>query len=473
MKRRAHIQSRRGWLTGLVLLAASLALLGGAAGLVPSSAWAQTVPAAEHELTAEPAPMTPTMSDADRSEIAIELAVQTALPCSVVMLEAALWPRLRELPLDSRAAVRGGVVSLIAHGRYVTIRYRQRERRVELGARRAASAARVLALVILDLLAPGGPTPALHALPPVPQLPMPVPTSDDRSGFDAGSARTPSPALPLASNEPSEARQVSSAVQTGFTSQDSATAPSSAARDNAALPATAQDTAALDTAARQRGAVRGTVPDRAASNPQPANANVLDVAATAAIEVPATTSQPRSSVRAPGAGVRTQARPRAGSAALDLGLALGTSIGFEDRGASLRSLTARIERDLGQWRTHAGVGWLGLLPLEREQVPVALNAIAARAMLGRTLGPVTVLVGGFAAPYRATAADHTSYGAMYGLAATAEVTVSLSDRLRAFGAAGADVHASQVRVRTLDEVLLRTPRVAAALSIGLSWRIQP
>ena len=99
---------------------------------------------------------------------------------------------------------------------------------------------------------------------------------------------------------------------------------------------------------------------------------------------------------------------------------------------------------------------------------VAFRSVVGRLLAGSSWGPLELLGGPFAAAYSITGAtDHA--GVLLGGEALARFTLPLSRRLSLVAAARIDIYANRVRVRWVDGGGYATPRVSAAIGVGLAW----
>jgi hypothetical protein len=99
---------------------------------------------------------------------------------------------------------------------------------------------------------------------------------------------------------------------------------------------------------------------------------------------------------------------------------------------------------------------------------VGFRSAVGRLLAGGGFGPLELLGGPFAAAYSITGATAHA-GVLFGGEALARFTLPLSRRLSLVAALRVDVYANRVRVRWVDGGGYATPRVGAALGVGLAW----
>jgi hypothetical protein len=408
------------------------------------------------------------------------------LPFGRAELEDALLPRLDDASVGTRAAARGVVVEVSATGAGVLVRVGARARTVPLGERTGPGAARVVALVILDLVLSEGP-----AL-PMP-LPMPPPAGEDAE-LMAGTAPATAPR---------------SAAGTA-----PATAPHTAA---GTAPATAPHTAA--------GTAPATAPHTPAAPAQPANAPPANAPATTAqpATAPATTArpaagpparpkplafeppppvptaQPAAAVPAPrlappGVAARpapasmTRPASRLGSRSataptrtvthVRLSGFGGTVLGAASDQATMVSAGADARLGLGSWRAGAGLSWLHLPVTSYAQTDIGLDGATLRLDAGRAFGDVELTAAAFATPSRlrtdVTGSPREYHDTLlFGGGAAVRAGARLGGSWLLVATAGVDVFGRRLRVRTPDEVLTSTPLVTISLAVGVSWEVMP
>jgi hypothetical protein len=356
------------------------------------------------EVRAEPAP-------------ALAIEIHESVPFDRAELEAALLPRLDDASAETRAAAYSARVQVSAGDGGVLVRAGARQRTVPLGERSGAAAARVVALVILDLVLSEGPS-----------LPMPLeaPVADETPEASAGPVEVAAaPATPApASAAPATPAPVAAAsimmVPSGLTNLLAFTAPP---------------------------------PPPPPPVPRPDAAPALQVA-------------PRP----------TPARPDAPFLVRLSGLG-GAMLGADGDGSMLAA-GADVRLGLGRWRAGAGLAWVRLPTHSYERTDIGLNGAVLRLDAGRALGGVEVTATAFAMPSRLRTDsigsprdqhDRLLFGG--GAAVRAGAGVAPGWRLEA--TAGIDVFGRRLRVRTPGEVLTSTPLLTISLAVGLSWEAAP
>jgi hypothetical protein len=372
-----------------------------------------------------------------RAEPALSAELHGDLPFGQAELEDALLPRLTDASIDTRSAARGAVVQVSATVAGVLVRVGARERTVALGERTGPAAARVVALVILDLMLSEGP-----ALP----MPLSLPPADEATEIAATAAATarettgaPAPATPAVAPVPA-ARPKPLAFE-----------PPPPPPVRAARPADAEPAPQL-------------APPGAASRPAPEPKPVTNQ------PFHQTLDQTSRSASRPGA-----APARAARLVRVSGFA-GTMLGPASDDATMVSAGADVRLGLGSWRAGAGLSWLHLPTASYQQTDIGLDGAALRLDAGRAFGDLELTAAAFAMPSRLrtdgteTPRDlHDTLLFGGGVAVRAGARLGRSWLLVA--SAGVDVFGRRLRVRTPDEVLTSTPLVTISLAVGVSWEV--
>ncbi len=357
------------------------------------------------------------------------------LPFGRAELEDALLPRLTDASIDTRSAARGALVQVRATVAGVLVRVGARERIVPLGERTGPGAARVVALVILDLMLSEGPA-----------LPMPL-------------------ALPPV-NEAAEIVADTAAA----TARETTGAPAQAAPAQAARP-------------KPLAFEPPPPPVRAALSVDAGPAPQL--APPGAAARPARESQPVSSQTSSQTSNQTsRPAPRSGAAPARAARLVrvsgfgGTMLGAASGDATMVSAGADVRLGLGSWRAGVGLSWLHLPTASYEQTDIGLDGAALRLDAGRALGDLELTAAAFAMPSRLRTdgtetppALHDSL--LFGGGAAVRAGARLSRRWLLVASAGVDVFGRRLRVRTPDEVLTSTPLVTISLAVGVSWDVMP
>ena len=138
-------------------------------------------------------------------------------------------------------------------------------------------------------------------------------------------------------------------------------------------------------------------------------------------------------------------------------------------------LTGTLDVDLvvplghGRLRLVPSAG-LALMPTRHVGMvdEVSFDAVAARGLVGASVGPVDVLSGPVFAAYSIGGATPHA-GVLLGAEAMARVTAHLSNRLRLLVAARVDGFANRVRIFFTDATAYATPRVGIGIGVGLAW----
>lgn len=352
-----------------------------------------------------------------QSGAAISVAIQGPVPFGRAELHDALLPRLEDAAIDARVAARGAVVEVGATAGGVLVRVGARERALPLGERTGPGAARVVALVVLDLLLSEGPA-----------LPMPL-------------------ALPPAA-EADELMPAPAAATDPHTAAAPATDP-----HTAAAPATHPPPVI---AAPAHIAPPRLAPPGVITRPAPE---------TAARPAPRPVPGPRA------APTRTITHVRLSGFG-------GTVLGAAGEQATMVSAGADVRLGLGRWRAGAGLSWLHLPMISYEQTDVGLDGALLRLDAGRALGDVELTAAAFAMPSRLhtdgseTPRDH-HHSLLFGGGAAIRAGARLGRRWRLVATAGVDVFGRRLRVRTPDEVITSTPLVTISLAVGVGWEVMP
>lgn len=342
---------------------------------------------------------------------AFALELRGDVPFTRAELDDALLPRLRDASIEIRAAAHGATAQVIAQDRGVHVQIGPRQRIVPLGERTGTAAARVVALVVLDLVPAEGP-----AL-PMPLIPMPA------AGDDADLDMT-SDAAPMAVSGAATARELAYEQQRPMPPPPPPPLPRQPAAAPAA-PASAPHLAARQTTARDGMA-------------RPAAMSVR-VSAFGGVVRGATSEQ--AGLYSAGADARVGLGAwRVGGGAAWVHLP-ATDHGQTELGLHGVSLRAEAGRLLGSVEVMAA-GFV---------VPYRLHAD----------------VDGDASPLA------THDGVLLGGGVAARVAAELGRGWRLQATAGIDVFGRRLRVRTPDEVLASTPLVALTINVGLGWEVLP
>jgi hypothetical protein len=122
------------------------------------------------------------------------------------------------------------------------------------------------------------------------------------------------------------------------------------------------------------------------------------------------------------------------------------------------------------WARVAPSAGLVLMPKRNDGTfdEVEFRSAVGRLLAGGGFGPLELLGGPFVAAYSITGATEHA-GVLLGGEALARFTLPLSRRLSLVAAARVDVYANRVRVQWVDGGGYATPRVGAAIGIGLAW----
>jgi hypothetical protein len=398
-------------------------------------------------------------------------------------LEDALLPRLRDASIEIRAAAHGATAHVSAHDDGVHVKVGPRQRVVPLGERTGADAARVVALVILDLLPSEGP-----ALPmPLPIVPAAEPDTQPETQPDMrpGIQQNTRP-----ETQPGTRTDTRTDTQPGTrteTKPDDRPETQPDARPSArpdtrpdtrpdmgssSAPAPAVGRADAGSAAATRPAL-AFEPQRTAPGPvppPPPPPPPLRVAPQAAPGPAPHLARP--AVPPPGAA------PAAWNVRVSAfgGVVRGTDSDHTD----MVSAGADARLGLGAWRAGAGAAWVHVPTLDRGQAELGLHGLSLRVEAGRALGGVELTTAAFVMPYRLRAdvdggaslsAVHDSV--LFGGGVAARATAELGRDVGLYATAGVDVFGRRVRVRTPEDVLASTPAVALSIHVGLSWEVFP
>lgn len=386
---------------------------------------------ASPEVRAEPSP-------------ALSADLHGDLPFGRVELEDALLPRLTDASIDTRSAARGALVQVRATAAGVLVRVGARERIVPLGERTGPGAARVVALVILDLMLSEGP-----ALP----MPLAPPPVDETAEIVADTAAA--------------------------TARETTGAPAQVAPAQAARP----EPLAFEPPPPPPPPVRAALSVDAGPAPQ--------LAPPGAAARPARESQPVSSQTSRQTSRRTSrrtssptSRPAPGSGAAPARAARlvrvsgfgGTMLGAASGDATMVSAGADVRLGLGSWRAGVGLSWLHLPTASYEQTDIGLDGAALRLDAGRAFGDLELTAAAFAMPSRlhtdGTETPRDLHDALLlGGGAAVRAGARLSRSWLLVASAGVDVFGRRLRVRTPDEVLTSTPLVTISLAVGVSWGV--
>lgn len=371
-------------------------------------------------------------------KLPIDVALHGPVPFDQAELQDALLPRLDDASIDTRAAARGAAVEVSATAGGVLVRVGGRERILSLGMRTGPGAARVVALVVLDLLLSEGP-----ALP----MPLAMQAAEEAVEIMADTTAAPhTPAAPPATTPPATAPAAVPAPAPAATAQS--TRPRSLAFEPPPPPPP-PSAAATDRAPQQLsppGRVDRPVPEIVARPPARASRSG------------ATSTRTVTHVRLSGFG--------------------GAALGPTSERAAMASAGADVRLGLGSWRAGVGLSWLHLPMTSYEQTDIGLDAASVRLDVGRAFGDIELTAAAFAMPSRlytdvsdAPRDHHDSL--LYGGAAAMRAGVRLGRRWLLVTTAGVDVFGRRLRVRTPDEVITSTPLVTISLTVGVSWEAMP
>lgn len=378
---------------------------------------------ASPEVRAEPAP-------------ALSADLHGDLPFGRAELEDALLPRLTDASIDTRSAARGALVQVSATAGGVLVRVGARERIVPLGERTGPGAARVVALVILDLMLSEGP-----ALP----MPLALPPVDETAEIVADTAAA--------------------------TARETTGAPAQVAPAQAARP----KPLAFEPPPPPPPPVRAALSVDAGPAPQ--------LAPPGAAARPARESQPVSSQTSNQTSNQTsRPAPRSGAAParaarlVRVSVFGGTMLGTASDDATMVSAGADVRVGLGSWRAGVGMSWLHLPTASYEQTDIGLDGAALRLDVGRAVGDLELTAAAFAMPSRlrtdGTETPPAHHDALlFGGGAAVRAGARLSRSWLLVASAGVDVFGRRLRVRTPDEVLTSTPLVTISLAVGVSWGV--
>lgn len=350
---------------------------------------------------------------------ALVVELHGELPFERAELDAALVPRLG----DARTVAYIILVQVQPSASGVIVRVGGRERTVPLGERAGPDAARVVALMVLDLLFSDGPD-----LP----LPLSLSTADHPSERDPAIAAPDAPpaTVPAESSLPP------------LRSTPLMPAPATPAPLTSALPA-----------------------------PVP-----LPPSMPLGVDTPRPPPTPATQRAHAGPALRSASRraaTRAGTAMLvRVSGSFGTVVAAG--AGSLISAGADVRAGLGRWRAGAGLAWVHLPMTSYDQADIGLDGATLRLDAGRALGDVELTAAAFAMPTRLRAGlvgaqrdDH--YRLLFGGGAAIRFGARITRRWRLAFTAGVDVFGRRLRLRTSDQVLMSTPLVTASASVGLTW----
>jgi hypothetical protein len=363
---------------------------------------------------------------------ALVLELQGPVPFERDELADALLPRLTDASIETRAAARGAVVQVSAAGDGVLVRVGTRERTVSLGQRTGAGAARVVALVLMDLMLSEGPA-----------LPMPL-------------------ALPPASPPARDTAGDADATGDADADADAAGPVARTATDTPLPPAPAARPAPLAFEPPPLPPVPAARPPVVGQAPlAPPGA----VARPAAAPVAAQEAR-----RSPGAApARAVTRVRLSG----LG---GTMLRAASEGTTLASAGADVRLGRGRWRAGLGLAWLHLPTTSYDRTDIALDGASVRLDAGRAFGNLELTATAFAMPsrlYTDTGARAHHDSLLLGGGAALRAGARLTRRWLLVASAGIDVFGRRLRVRTVDEVIASTPLVTISLAVGVSWEVLP
>jgi hypothetical protein len=376
-------------------------------------------------------------------ELAIDVALHGPIPFHLAELQDALLPRLDEASIDTRAAARGAAVEVSATAGGVLVRVGGRERTLSLGTRTGPGAARVVALVVLDLLLSEGP-----ALP----MPLAMPAADQAVEIMADTTAAPHAATapPVTTAPPMTAPPATTAAPVPA---PAATVQPRRPRSLAfepPPPPPAPTAAAAEFASQQLGP-----PGR---SDRPAPELVTRPAPRRGSGSGAASSRAVTQVRLSGFG--------------------GAALGPTSERTAMVSAGADVRLGRGSWRAGVGLSWLHLPMTSYAQTDIGLDGASVRLDVGRALGDLELTAGAFAMPSRlytdvsdAPRDHHDSL--LYGGAAAMRAGVRLGRRWLLVSTAGVDVFGRRLRVRTPDEVITSTPLVTISLTVGVSWEAMP
>jgi hypothetical protein len=163
--------------------------------------------------------------------------------------------------------------------------------------------------------------------------------------------------------------------------------------------------------------------------------------------------------------------PRSASRPVLLGGDMGVGSGIGDQQPFFSTIAVELVAPVsGRVELAAGAVWWHA-PTVGAGTPRAasFDALGFRLRLGVPVGPVTLLAGGFVAPYRL--ADLTS-GVTWGGSASAQIGARIAPRTRGFAELRVDAFTHQVRAVD-NAVYYVSPGVAAGLALGLRWEVGP
>jgi hypothetical protein len=394
---------------------------------------------------AEPAPpVVPDVEPDVEPDGELSAVLHGPVPFDRAELQDALLPRLDDASIDTRAAARGTVVEVSATASGVRVRVGTRERTLSLGERTGPGAARVVALVVLDLLLSEGPA-----------LPMPLaPPPAAGSGEILGAA---------AEATPKATTDATPEAITDATGTHAATAPITTAPATTAPPT------------RPKSLSFEPPPPPPARPAAPTDVAPPRLAAPGVAAQPAPDSPARPASRLV-SGPRTM--PARTVTHVRLSGFGGTAVGRTSGEATMFSAGADVRLGLGSWRAGLGLSWLHLPTASYDQTHIGMNGAALRLDAGRAFGEVELTAGAFAMPSRlhtdaseSPRAYHDSL--LFGGGAAIRAGTRLGRSVRFVATGGLDVFGRRLRVRTPDEVITSTPVMAVSLTAGVSWEVMP
>lgn len=433
------------------------------------------LPAVLHAQTAPAAPAAPAVEDAwgDASELDEAsaddalAALSGVLPFTRAELEEALVPRLRAAPIAVRAAVYRQRVAVRGATGDAEVMLGARARTIPLGAREGAAAARVIALVLVDLASRSAASDSAPLPLPFP-LPAPAPAeaeADAEPASEAPLATPPSPAANREETTPTSATVAAPAPPPVAVASPPEDAPG--ARGGAPSAASSLQNAVTR-------AFPPPPPPRASGGPSPA-------VSAPAQESPSPLSPASPSSPTPSVATAAQAGPHGADSPRTLRFAAfgGMALGAVSEDGLLRSVGVGVGVGVGGWRLAGELAWVhlsaaALEPSSGAAVTTALDGAGLRVELGRALGPLELSLGALAAPYAlrvavADSMDENRRSVLLAGTAALRGQFVLRGPWRLLAGIGVDAFGRKVEVRTTEVVLASTPRVALWGQLGLAW----